>query len=125
MQRKPRALFDNADRHEPSAFKRGKSMSQQLREERERIEKSAIKSKNLEDILGYKDKPRNTHRQYNPTRMYNINAYEFIKPYLNPRRLTWKEIAIVLNDAGYRTRRGNEWRANKLCELVTAMENAL
>lgn len=35
-------ILDSAQRHVPSAFKQGKSMSEQLREERMRIEKSAI-----------------------------------------------------------------------------------
>lgn len=108
-------ILDSAQRHVPSAFKQGKSMSEQLREERMRIEKSAIK-RSVARKTDY------VKKQYNINNQCNIEAYNFIKQFLNPRRMTWKQVSYLLNQAGYKTKHNKEWSSKKLNELVRLME---
>lgn len=110
-------ILDSAARHTPTAFRPGISLSEQLREERLRIEKSAIKS------IPKTDKRAESYR---PIKHPNLVAtYHYIKQFMNPRRLSWVKIADLANKAGCRNARGQMWVAKKIGELANKCEEYL
>ena len=102
-------ILDSAQRHVPSAFKHGKSMSEQLRQERMELQSTALKG----DHGGSKD--LTIHPNI-------LKTYQYVKQYMKARSLTWHQITNLANQAGFRTQKGREWKSNKLREYMLNLE---
>lgn len=120
-----RPLYDNAQRHEPSPFERGKSMSEQLREEREYIERTAPKRGIVAKKIQEKKSVINPCKFAMLNRQCNIDVFNFIEGYLYPRKLTWAVLARLANQKGLRTQSGKEWTSGNLQQTIERMKENL
>lgn len=109
-------IIDNAARHEPTAFKKGKSMSEQLREERAMIENSA------------KIQPRRYSKKNHPgilNHMANVEMHAFVKEHLKKRVFGWSMLVKLANAKGLRTMHGYEWKRSNMQTCFYRIERAL
>lgn len=87
--------------NELTAFKAGKSLSEQLREERMQIESTALQ--------GFHGGSKDLTIHPNI-----LKTYQYVKQFMIARTKTWHQIANLANEAGFRTQKGCEWQSNKL-----------